>query len=91
MNENKHRILNFNFEEIPNECRPERWWIQDLLPKRRLVLLAAQGGTGKTSLAVYLSKYSAASIYQVLNGNRKTAGGYHWKRITPKDIDKANK
>ena len=59
MNKNKHRILKFNLEDIPNEYKPERWWIQDLLPKGRLVLLAAQGGTGKTSLAVYLSKYLA--------------------------------
>lgn len=32
------------------------WWVKGLLPKGRLVLLAAQGGTGKTSVALYLAK-----------------------------------
>lgn len=34
----------------------QSWWIKGLLPKGRLVLLAAQGGTGKTSVALYLAK-----------------------------------
>lgn len=31
------------------------WWIPDLLPKAKLTLLSAEGGTGKTSLACYLA------------------------------------
>lgn len=91
MDKNKHRILKFNFEDIPNECKPERWWIQGLLPKERLVLLAAQGGTGKTSLAVYLSKYLAENygtrvIYWAFEDDkddfaRKTGGAVPGLRI----------
>lgn len=42
------------------------WWIKGLLPKGRLVLLAAQGGTGKTSVAQYLSKMLAQRGVRVL-------------------------
>ena len=40
---------------MPKETKKQEWWIPDLLPKERLVLLAAQGGTGKTSFAFYLA------------------------------------
>lgn len=40
---------------MPSKKRKQEWWIKDLLPKERLVLLAAQGGTGKTSLCFYLA------------------------------------
>lgn len=41
--------------QMPTDKKEQEWWIQDLLPKERLVLLAAQGGTGKTSFAFYLA------------------------------------
>lgn len=42
------------------------WWVKGLLPKGRLVLLAAQGGTGKTSVALYLAKTLAQRGTRVL-------------------------
>lgn len=37
------------------EIKETEWWIPELLPKNKLVLLSAEGGTGKTSLAAYLA------------------------------------
>lgn len=42
--------------EQPQGMSSEKWWIPGLLPKERLTLLSAMGGTGKTSLAAYLAK-----------------------------------
>ena len=44
------------FIEQPTSKSSERWWIKDVLPKQRLTLLSAMGGTGKTSLAAYWAK-----------------------------------
>lgn len=44
----------------------QNWWIKGLLPKGRLVLLAAQGGTGKTSVALYLAKTLAQRGVRIL-------------------------
>lgn len=55
-NTNKKRELDFEIMDQPNELSYEKWWIPGLLPKRRLTLLSAMGGTGKTSLAAYLAK-----------------------------------
>lgn len=43
--------------QMPTEKKKQEWWIRDLLPKERLVLLAAQGGTGKTSFSFYLADF----------------------------------
>lgn len=43
--------------QMPTEKKEQEWWIKDLLPKERLVLLAAQGGTGKTSFSFYLADF----------------------------------
>lgn len=42
---------------MPKEKRMQEWWVPRLLPRERLVLLAAQGGTGKTSFSFYLADF----------------------------------
>ena len=51
--------MNIKLAEQPAIPTIQDWWIKGLLPKGRLVLLAAQGGTGKTSVALYLAKILA--------------------------------
>lgn len=48
-------IVEFEALEQPLEPKQIEWWIPELLPKGKLVLLSAEGGTGKTSLAAYLA------------------------------------
>lgn len=52
----KREERKFLFIEQPTSKSLEQWWIKDVLPKRRLTLLSAMGGTGKTSLAAYWAK-----------------------------------
>lgn len=60
-----------------NKC-VEQWWIPGILPKYRLTLLAAMGGTGKTSLAAYLAK--------TLIENKGTRIAYWSFEDTPQDF-----
>ena len=48
-------MVEFEAMEQPTETKQVEWWILELLPKGKLVLLSAEGGTGKTSLAAYLA------------------------------------
>lgn len=45
----------FENKEKVKEKSVNEWWIDNLLPKAKLTLLSAEGGTGKTSLAGYLA------------------------------------
>lgn len=49
------KTIKLKIMEQPTVATVEKWWIKDLLPKYRLTLLAAMGGTGKTSLAAFLA------------------------------------
>lgn len=42
--------------DIPKKQKIQEWWIPGILPKGRLVILTASGGTGKSSLCTYLAK-----------------------------------
>lgn len=53
--EAKKKGSGFETLKQPKEKKKQEWWVPDMLPKERLILLAAQGGTGKTSLAFYLA------------------------------------
>lgn len=48
--------MKIEIDEQKNPPSKQEWWIKGLVPKRRLVLLSAQGGTGKTAVAQYISK-----------------------------------
>lgn len=52
----KKKELEFEKLEQPKTPEIVEWWIRDLLPKNKLSLLAAMGGTGKTSLAAFLAQ-----------------------------------
>lgn len=52
----KRKEVEFEFLEQPETRRADSWWIPGLLPKKRLTLLSAMGGTGKTSLAAFLAR-----------------------------------
>lgn len=56
MKEKNRKPIIIETMEQPSTKAVEKWWIPDLLPKYRLTLLTAMGGTGKTSFAAYLSK-----------------------------------
>ena len=50
----------FEIVQVPRTKKKQEWWIDGFLPKETLTLLAAQGGTGKTSLAFYLANEIAS-------------------------------
>lgn len=64
------------------------WWYPDRkLPKYKLggryPILCVETGEIFDNTKEAMKKYGVFNIYEVLKGNRKTAGGYHWVRITP--------
>lgn len=57
-----------------NPPSKQEWWIKELIPKRRLILLSAQGGTGKTAVAQYISKMLAQRGVRILYWNFEEDG-----------------
>lgn len=66
--------MKIEIDEQKNPPSKQEWWIKGLVPKRRLMLLSAQGGTGKTAVAQYISKILVQRGVRILYWNFEEDG-----------------